>query len=367
MPAERVDSGRLPAEPPATDVAGGGPAADAAGPLTVRRLSRRYVPRHVSACHHSLWSVVTWPTTGSGATEHGLRCSPYVCRSWRHPGECQRKSCATTYRRIREAMAARDDSGFVYSVLTFDRSMHYTECYKEILAAWDKFRKRVQRKFGKFEYVLLIEQHRDRWPHVNVLVHSAALAQACDGEGWRAVAREFWRPAARASGFGRIHWLEPMKCADGLAGYFGKIARGEAERLTGEFAKDSQIPVYAPARFRRLRASRGFLPPEFRGDGSRTGALVGLDPVGTREAIMASYARGRESFPILANCRDAGVKKVWLEIQKWTRENLGMPRITIEMPCDLPAERQYWESLESMEIAEAFEQWRRREPLALRS
>jgi hypothetical protein len=178
--------------------------------------------------------------------------------------------------RIVDALAARQPDGFVYLVLTFDqrRITQYGgdlfSTYRGLLGCWAKLRKRIIREWGKIEYVAVVEQHRSGWPHVNVLIYNERLAAECraseqvqkrDGvlilEGYKRVRARWLRRHAVASGFGPITYLEPMKDQRGMAGYLVKLA----DQLSGEVSKDSQVPVLAPRHFRRLRASRGFLPP----------------------------------------------------------------------------------------------------------
>lgn len=70
---------------------------------------------------------------------------------------------------------------------------------------------------------------------------------------------------------------EAARNADALAGYLAKLA-AEQDTPTppgvGEVVKLTQLPVHAPRGFRRLRSSRGFLPPKPKASGEWTGELV---------------------------------------------------------------------------------------------
>jgi len=121
---------------------------------------------------------------------------------------------------------------------------------------WDKFRKRLVRLYGPIEYVQTLERHKKGGCHVNVVVGSADLAQVVEND-WRLWRRSVLVPMATDCGFGPVCWVERCDEASGrLAGYITKLA----SELTGAEGK-SQIPEDAPPHFRRLRASRGLLPP----------------------------------------------------------------------------------------------------------
>jgi len=130
------------------------------------------------------------------------------------------------------------------------------ETYYKAGLCWDKLRKRLTRSYGSFAYVQTLERHKKGGCHVNVDVGTPKLARAVETD-WRAVRKEVIIPAATACGFGPVVWLERCDQASGrLAGYITKLAA----ELTGAEGKN-QIPEDAPPHFRRLRASRGLLPP----------------------------------------------------------------------------------------------------------
>lgn len=235
-------------------------------------------PRYVKACHARAWTVTYWRRDGQPLNDKGQRTrhTPFRCQSWRHPGRCRKARAAEDRKRIASALTERDPRGFVYVVLTFDQRRieqyggNLFNTYKGLLGCWGKLRKRIIREWGPIEYVAVVEQHRSGWPHVNVLIYNQRLAEECRAtehaqkkngvyvlEGYKRVRARWLRPHAVASGFGPIAYLEPMHDAHGMAGYLVKLA----DQLAGEVSKGSQVPVQAPRHFRRLRSSRGFLPP----------------------------------------------------------------------------------------------------------
>jgi len=212
-----------------------------------------YSPKYINACKQGAWSIVTWPVD----LPEKAKVRRFKCRSWRHEGECAKWRGAQDFKRIEGAL--KSNSGFwVYMVFTFDRKewRNEFEAYKGLLACWDKFRKRFERKFGKFQYIVLCEKHRDGWPHINILIRNEKFAEKCAGDGWRAIRKSWVKPQAIECGFGKIAWVEPVRDESAMAGYCVKLLK-----TIGEISKLNQAPVNAPKNFRRLRASQGLLPP----------------------------------------------------------------------------------------------------------
>ena len=227
-------------------------------------------PNYICACRQGKWTIVTWDKDDPDNKQF----HQFKCRSWRHEGDCRRWKNAQDFARIKSAIDSRDQAHFVYIVLTFNQRKWKDPrpVYKGILQCWDKLRKRTQRRWGPIEYVNVIEQHKTGYPHLNLLVYNQDLAESCQDDGWKRIRRTWLEPNAVESGFGYRTWLEPMRDAGGMAGYFAKIADGNAQSLAQEVSKISQVPLAAPKNFRRLRGSVGFLPCVIKGD--RTGELV---------------------------------------------------------------------------------------------
>jgi hypothetical protein len=70
--------------------------------------------------------------------------------------------------------------------------------------------------------------------------------------------RRWLAKAAPECGFGRRVWVEIVDSREGVSAYLAKVAE-EISRAT--FKEGDQRPLGAPAHFRRIRASRGTLPP----------------------------------------------------------------------------------------------------------
>lgn len=208
--------------------------------------------RYIEACENNLWTL---KLKHLDTLEEWY--SLFRCRSWRHEGDCRRWKNAQDFVRIRNAIKQTGDE-WVYIVLTFARESFKDiwEAYRELYYCWDKLRKRFKRKWGEIKYISLVEQHRDGFPHINILVYNRTLWYECQEEGWKAVRREWLELDAVKCGFGFRTWIEPVRSEEAIAGYFVKLC-GE---IISKSKKVDQTPVEAPKGFRRLRASQGLLP-----------------------------------------------------------------------------------------------------------
>lgn len=162
----------------------------------------------------------------------------------------------------------------MYVVLTFDqrKAKSQEELYRDGLQRWAKLRKRFNHHWGGFRYIQTWERHKSGYPHVNILIgnpffYSAAVRNR------RGLRKKWLERNAVQCGFGRRTWLEPLRNEEAMAGYLVKSAR----ELTGAGPKN-QIPTNAPKHFRRLRASRGLLPPPHKNP-DITGVLL-FGPIG---------------------------------------------------------------------------------------
>jgi len=220
--------------------------------------------KSVIACETGAWSILSWKV--KDPSRKHLR--PFKCGSWRHEGKCRERAGARDFVRCRDGIESRD--AWIYIVLTFDPkqwegSFH---AYKHGGKLWNRLNSRLTRRYGKIDYVQTWEATQKGWPHVNIVLHNDEILQRCAGEGWRDWRQEL-RVMASEVGFGEVLWVEPVRDKTEMAGYITKLSR----ELTGASRKD-QVPVNAPAHFRRLRASRGLLPPVHSHTGIWTGAMV---------------------------------------------------------------------------------------------
>lgn len=232
--------------------------------------------------------------------------------------------------------AASSASWWLYVVLTFDPAAWSDpwDAYKGASRLWDKrLRRRLEREYGKLQYVQTWERTRRGWPHVNLLIRSEDLEQHVRGlqnrrrwieEGGHGHGRlAHWTPwrrwlasVAPACGFGRRVWCEVVDNREAMAAYLVKVAH---EFSSACFKVGDQRPLGAPRHFRRMRASRGILPPRTRAvpvevTDRETGQITwqlrekGLDAPSTWTAVLANAPfesfQGRE-----ANWTDVAVAR----------------------------------------------------------
>ena len=266
-------------------------------------------PRHVTACQTNAWRVWVW----QNGTDKPASVSPYRCNSWRC-SRCSRRVASKDYTRIKTALSGATPNELTYAVLTFDQLGRYggikfadaKSAYSWIYKALSRLMRRLERQFGKLDYIATMEAHRNGWPHINIVFRNRALAavvrggfaDALDSLGYsygdfkalgpverknlrnRVAQLNDWKvPRQRGVaktirrhqldvGLGKVCWWEPVFHQGEISNYIVKLSRYEnAERLTAEVSKLLQLPMEAPHRFRRIRSSRGFLEPS-RGRGS---------------------------------------------------------------------------------------------------
>lgn len=282
-------------------------------------------PRYISACFSQSWTLATWKKSDKSAE---VKFRPAKCCSWRHVGPCAKSRAAEDYKRIAAALANHDRSHIAYLVLTLDPKAWdgegwlgvpgqrrervrvergaISQAFDALSDRWHVLRQSIVREHGKIRYVSTVEVHKSGWPHLNVIIVSESLANAVTDaqrylRGWdkhaggREAARMVLGGMLESAGFGPIAFIE---CAnkwangesDALAAYVSKLAAGAGEtwngeqsqrslvssmdgRIVAEIAKLSQIPYNAPKNFRRLRSSKGFLPPVEK-DEDATGMLL---------------------------------------------------------------------------------------------
>lgn len=294
-------------------------------------------PRYISACHTQSWRLLTWSRTDEAAPVVSRIAR---CCSWRHEGPCARQKAAEDYSRIKAALAKHPREHVVYAVLTIDPSAWdghgwrgfeeqrkrrqnaredesaIASAYSALTDRWRMFGKLLREEYGAFAYVSTVESTKAGWPHLNVILVSEDIARdtrvAHDGLlDWdqkargREVADIVLGDYMERSGFGCIGFLEPAQSIaeggeDRLAAYIAKLAATNGQAWDGqqrglldglgkvssidnatiaEISKLSQVPHKAPPNFRRLRSSKGFLPPLQRNPDT-TGVL--LDGAGCR-------------------------------------------------------------------------------------
>lgn len=200
--------------------------------------------------------------------------------------------------------------GWVFLVLTLDRGGYYSgerpwadtgAAYADLSRLSRNFLARLNRwqvRRGWTEtgsrWVSTVEAHRSGWPHVNFLIYSPELARELEvdraareqsGERGRDLVLlrgelldlatrplEGAKVTQQRQMWGVQSTAEAARHHGSVASYIVKLAELAGD-TSGELAKLTQAPMNAPARFRRLRAGKGFLPPRHR-DPAITGTMV---------------------------------------------------------------------------------------------
>lgn len=268
---------------------------------------RDYVPTYVASC--GAWTLALVGTCGA------RQLTRYRCGSWRC-AKCGPAYDARLAHRISEGVElAGGVDDFCYVVLTVARSTaagerlvarHHgrtyrtpREAHQAFRANWARLRKRLSRLVGgSLDYVWTREEHRDGFPHWNLLVRLpqfAAQLRDGDARAWKLAQAELL-PHVVGSGFGSRFWIEAARERDKLSSYLVKRTHGERDSLPAEFAKASQLPVAGPKGARRWGSSRGFAPAPVLESAFVGGALVrgplehvrALDSEGQLESVWAS-------------------------------------------------------------------------------
>lgn len=250
--------------------------------------------KSIEACERQDWSLLSWPRIGLDLGTGELRpdsgtpaVRPFLCGSWRCR-RCARWRGAVDFSRC--SVGVRSRKFWVYAVLTFDPANYRDrwECFEAAGECWDShLRQALRNELGRFAYLQTWERHLSGWPHVNLILSGESLRDLVERGGveerehhgrtclFPRRFRQWLRAAAQRAGFGPVAWVEVLRQdhADAMAGYLVKLAR----ELTGASSKKGdQSPLMAPKGFRRLRASRGLLPPGpgRRTEGPITGAVI---------------------------------------------------------------------------------------------
>lgn len=267
------------------------------------------LPAYIHACFknpdrkRTYW-VYTWDPSNPGKKTR----IPYVCNSWKCE-HCQPHAGHVLFSRLQEAWAVKYEcpltgeklpmtaEGTVFLVLTLDPELHkqarqsLDHVYQEFSGRQNVFMKRLRRwllrRFGvHFEnrWASVTECHRSGVPHVNIALHHpewAAELREDRVHRLNAGASQFdsirlereLTHHAQSCGFGWRCTAEANRYGDteAICGYLVKGVKN-ADRMHGEIAKLSQIPVMAPKNFRRLRAGKCFIPPKRKG--TNTGTVI---------------------------------------------------------------------------------------------
>ena len=160
-----------------------------------------------------------------------------------YPLRCKRWSCAFCGRKKTRATIARVKAGMSlgpcrFATVTSPAGESAEESYARFPARWKRFHMRLERRFGRIEYVAVVEPQKRGAAHVHFVYRGPFIPQA-----WLS-------RAAAASGFGRI--ADIRKSHPKLMSYLAKYLTKGLGPATGE---DGSRAGALPKYFRRVRWS----------------------------------------------------------------------------------------------------------------
>jgi hypothetical protein len=167
---------------------------------------------------------------------------PLKCKSWDCPG-CRREK-AKNYRRRIGLMW--DGRGLFFLTLTYFHSLTPDEAWQNYNVAWNRLRTYLMKRYGRFEYVRILESHNDSpYPHLHIIVDKLFPAA------------EFGRLAIQA-GFGyqiRSKKIDSLDAREYLTKY-----------LTKQWRNSEGWALRKAHRCRIISFSRGIMVPEVAGE-----------------------------------------------------------------------------------------------------
>jgi hypothetical protein len=166
-------------------------------------------------------------TDGTEAGVYFLRCKSWRCR------RCGPKKVRRTIAIIQAGMAA----GFIrFATFTARGDEDPTTSFREATRRWKRLALRIERRWGKFEYLIVVEPQKRGHAHLHVLIR-----------GRRFLPQRHLARMAQECGFGRVADIKAGHPQ--LAGYLAKYLTKTLE----------MTPANAGKYFRRVRMSRGWV------------------------------------------------------------------------------------------------------------
>ena len=166
---------------------------------------------------------------GADAGIYPLRCKRWSCTF------CGRKKTRATIARVKAGM---DLGPCRFATVTSPAGESAEESYARFPARWKRFHMRLERRFGRIEYIAVVEPQKRGAAHVHFVYRGPFIPQA-----WLS-------RAAAASGFGRI--ADIRKSHPKLMSYLAKyLTKGLGPAAGTDGSPAGALPKY----FRRVRWS----------------------------------------------------------------------------------------------------------------
>ena len=225
-------------------------------------------PKSITACENHQWSMVTHKKKNPDS----VKVSRFRCKSWR----CT--SCSPFVRnrdfvRIRETLKENPGQYF-FAVFTVKREGRKQDAYKEMSRNFRALIKRLVRAYGKIDWIQTLEQHKDGWPHMNMLFKFQDERSWSNEDTERFRARWLVKNSLEC-GLGKMVSCEIVgSTEDDLGKISSYMAKTGLTIISAEVSKLSQVPTSAPKGTRRIRSSVGFLKPIAKNDSEYTGGII---------------------------------------------------------------------------------------------
>lgn len=200
---------------------------------------------------------------------------PFYCNSLK----CGRERCqkAAYFKRVKEVQHAIDvhvlDKFFT---LTLDRQKvpDGQSAWKYIAYVWNRFRTKVKRLYPHFEYIAVLEAHKEtRFPHIHGFTSTYMHVTE-------------WSSLWESCGGGKIVWVEKVK-DDGASSYVGKQIN-----VAKYVGKENMVNAYnsKPFRGRTIWRSRSVTkPPKFNLDNSKKWCILKAKVFDGNENMLSNW------------------------------------------------------------------------------
>ncbi len=224
----------------------------------------------------------------------GARCGVYPmrCGKWSCP-VCGPRKVRKTLARTRAGMSLGTCRFFT---LTSPGTEDGDTSYANFPERWKRFRMRIERRFGRIEYLAVVERQKRGAAHVHVVYRGPYIPQ------------QWLSRVAAECGFGRIADIRRSN---------PQLLRYLAKYLTKELSDPTAAP---PRYFRRVRWSRGWCVWEKRGRTVPYGDWWILDAP-PAVAAMAAARRGFKVEEVVADGLRVRFNPHWAV--RWMRDLAG--------------------------------------------
>lgn len=211
--------------------------------IAIANMAPNYCSLDVLYQDHSIARYCgTWGWYNHSTKEYKV----FYCNSLK----CGRDRCRTVahYRRVLEVQHAIDNHGLdKFFTLTLNRQTvpEGQSPWKYIAYVWNRFRTKVKRMFPDFEYIAVLEAHKDsRYPHIHGFTSTYMHVTE-------------WSKLWESCGGGKIVWVEKVK-DNGASDYVGKQIT-----VAKYVGKENMVNAYKckPFRGRTIWRSRGISKP----------------------------------------------------------------------------------------------------------